>query len=371
MKPLKILVYIIFSSILLNSCEKDIDFKSAEIEPKIVVNAVFTAGSTYKYVRIEKSRSILDDNQYFEALPDANVKLYEDGVFISDLAYTSVIDTFYEYLNYGVMKKYPYEHGYYLDTLLKIKSGSTYRLEILADGFNRVFCETTVPYPAKLNQLNLEILKSPGDYYYMPYTLKNKLSISDSKTESNYYRLYTVQNQGIEQSKYYSSGYYGYGYENQQNTEPTDTIIQLSRYNTYFESQDPVLTSSTNTDILGMNDDNTAFFTDELMGSGDYTLSYNLYMERNIDLELGEFIEVTAIVQNISRELYYYVKSEARQANVQDNPFAEPVPVYSNIGGGIGIFGSVATNGIQSIIGEFPLEGKVYIEKQGYQNFYY
>lgn len=369
MKSLKIFVSIIIVSIILNSCEKEIEFKSGETDPLIVVNAVFSAESKYKYVRIEKSRSILDDNQYFEALPNASVKLYEDGIFLSDLQYTSVIDTFYEYLNYGVVKKHPYEHGNYIDTLTTIKPGSTYRLEISANGFSPVECETTVPYMVQLNSLNLEIVKSPGDYNYMQYTLKNKLSISDPKTESNYYRLYTVQKQGVEQSKYYNSWYYGYGYP--RDTIVTDTIITLSKYNAYFESQDPVLTTSSNNDILGFSEDNNALFTDELMGSGNYTLSYDLYMEQNIDLTLGEFVEVTATVQNISKELYYYAKSEIQQVNAHDNPFAEPVPVYSNIKGGIGIFGSVATNLVHSIIGEYPLEGKTYIEQQGYWNYYY
>lgn len=362
MNLFKIFMTTVCLSTIFLSCEKTIDFNSADIEPKIVVNAVFQAGSKYKYVRVEKSRSILNDKNYFEALPGASVKLYEDDVFVADLPYTSRIDTFREYLNYGVIKTYPYENGYYLDSTLVVKSGSTYRLEILPEGHNLVTCETTVPYPVALNYLNLELEKSSSDYFYMQFKIKCRLNISNTETEDNFFRLYTRQEQGIDLSNYTYSGYNGYG----TNTTATDTIIKLLQYSMYIDSQDPVLSSFSNTDILGTNEDFNTLFTNELMTGGNYTLSFNTYTNRDVATDIGEYIRVAAIVENISKELYYYAKSQNQQTNVRENPFAEPVPVYSNINGGIGIFGSAAASSFESIIGEYPVEGKTYFDQDDY-----
>lgn len=368
MKLLNKLSYIVISLLILTSCEKNIDFKSGDLKPKLVVNSVLYAGSNYKYVRVEKSRSILNEKNYFEALPNTNVKLYEDGVFLSELPFVSRLDTFHEYLNYGVVKTYPYENGYYIDSTHVVKSGSTYRLEVLAEGFDLVTAETTVPYPTKLNNLDITLEESSGNNFYSPFNIKCRLNLSDNKSEDNYYRLYTRQEQGLDLSNYMYSGYYGYGYE--IDSMVTDTIIQLLQYSVYIDSQDPVLTSSTNTDIFGT-DETSSFFTDELMTSGNYTLSFNIYAQREIYTEIGEYLKVAAIIENISKELYFYAKSQELQADVRENPFAEPVPVYSNINGGIGIFGSSAGNTIESIIGEYPVHGKTYINQEEYMKRYY
>ncbi len=290
MKKYNTTIFLLLIVFIFMSCEKTIEFKSDEIAPKIVVNAVFSAGSKYKYVRVEKSRSILNENEYFEALPDATVKLYEDDMFISELTYISKIDTFYDYLNYGVVKKYPYEGGYFIDSVSIVKSGSTYRLEVSKEGFDPVVCETTVPYPIDLNSLTMTIEAPHEEYSYQQ--LKCKLNLTDPKPEANYYRLQIFVTQGIELSKYYYYGYYGYGYET--DTLTTDTIINVSRYDMFVNSQDPVFANSSNSDILGIDSDLYSFFTDELMGNSDYNLSFWQYLDRDVDTEIGEFIEINS-----------------------------------------------------------------------------
>lgn len=377
MNTTKIFVTILFLSVIFSACEKTIEFKSGEIAPKIVVNSVFVAGSKYKYVRVEKSRSILNDHEYFESLPQASVQLYEDGAFLTELNYVSVVDTFYDHLEYGVTKEYPYEAGYYIDSVFTVKSGSTYRLEISNEGFEPVFCETTVPYPVELKSLDMKIEQAPEEYNSDIFTLNFNLNIADPKSEDNYYRLQVYQTRGVELARYINSGYNGYGgyygggnYTDKADTTVTDTILQQSNISFGVYSHSPVFTSYSNSDIFDVEDDYYSFFTDELMGNGDYNLSFWFASIGELNTDLGEYTDATATVLNITKELYYYSRSQTRQTNAIDNPFAEPVPVYSNVNGGMGIFGSEAASSLNSIIGEYPLDGKTYIKQQDYWEFY-
>ena len=379
-------VALLLAVVLAFSCEKTVEFKSDEIEPKIVVNAVFYAGSRHKHVKVEKSRSILNDKSYFEALPGANVRLYEDGKFITEMNYISRIDTFIDYLNYGVVKKYPYEHGIYSDTSLVVKPGSTYRLEVTHDGFDPVYCETTVPVPVELGEMTISKEKIPKQHYENYFRIKLKLPIYDAENEDNYYQMRVGKEQGYEAalkmfggynysgpgSVYYGGGgYYGGGYGRSPAIDidsviPSDTIIQEVSYNWMVYSYDPVLSPDGNTDVLTTESGAVDFFTDELINSGKYDLSFRLETWRDVYTEIGEYLNMQAYVMHLSPDLYFYSISRQQQSLAKDNPFAEPVPVYSNVVGGIGIFGSMATSIRSAIIGAYPLEDKTYIDKDDY-----
>jgi hypothetical protein len=77
-----------------------------------------------------------------------------------------------------------------------------------------------------------------------------------------------------------------------------------------------------------------------------------------------------AAVETLSKEFFLFSRSLEQQDLVQDNPFAEPVPVYSNVAGGLGIFGSAASSGKSFIFGEYPIDGKTYIDIMTYQQLY-
>lgn len=381
MKTAKQLFSCLTMAVVFFSCEKTIEFNSVYTQPKIVVNSVFRAGSDRIVVKVEKSRSVLDDKAFFEALPDAQVSLFENGEFIANLGFISVTDTFTEYLNYGVVKKYPYEHGMYIDSSFTVKSGSTYRLEVSNAELDPVFCETTVPYPVPLNEIEIDMEKIPMQFDGYVYKVKLNLQIADPENENNYYRIQAYKSRGIELAflkngyyyggGYYGGGYYGGGYYNSPYNNPdsivvTDTLIQILEYPHYVFSMDPVLTTNTNADVLGTESDVNEFFTDELM-NGNYNLSYWMNTYRDIYTQFDEYLEIETTLNSISKELYLYSKSRIQQSNTSGNPFAEPVPVYSNVAGGLGIFGSEAVSHIQTIIGEYPVEGKTYINEYDFQ----
>jgi hypothetical protein len=376
MRALIKIIPLLFLPFFFFSCEKTIEFKEKYVQPKIVVNSVIRPGSHF-IIKIESSRHILDESGYFESLKGAKVLLYEDEEFVSELDYISRIDTAYDYLAYGVEKKQAYENGFYCDTNRVARAGSTYRLEISKEGFEPVWCETTVPEPVQLGRFNCEMKKEPHEYYDEHYILNMNLEILDNKNEENFYKLSVYKYRGVELDIKRKSGYYGgygsYGYyhfEGLDSIVPTDTIVQEMEYNDYVYSNDPVLNLYGNTDILETEASTVEFFTDELLNRDVYDLSFWGQTFRNVYYEYGEYLEVVAAVETLSKEFFLFCRSLEQQDMVHDNPFAEPVPVYSNVEGGLGIFGSVAIYGKSYLFGEYPLEDKTYIDMETFQQLY-
>jgi len=366
--------FIIALVFVLFSCEKTIEFDKDDIKPKIVVNAVAIAGQGI-VAKVEKSRSVLFRDNYFEAIPDAKVLLYENGTFLKQLEYKSVIDTFRKYLEYGVEKKIHFENGNYFDTSVKIKEGATYKLEVTRDGFDPVWCETTVPKPVDISDFTIAYEKVKVDDYGMDYQINMSLKINDRVSEDNFYSLDSYVTYGIELGYLRSAVNNGYGgggsYGNQGSPQPfsqTDTIVEQSNYysNSWYSS-DPMFNEG---DAMEVFDDyiySNGLFTDELINGKNYTFTFASRGNFEIHTDVGEYVQVYISIDNLSKGLYLYFRSREEHAYAKDDPFAEPVPVYSNVVGGLGIFGSRSNSFIDGFFGEFPVDGKTYIDEQTYR----
>lgn len=365
--------------LILFSCEKEIDFNSELIKPQIVVKSIISPGTGIMVI-VEKSRSILDDHSYFEALPNAKVSLFANGEFLKELQYVRRIDTSRTLLYEGKYEKIPYENGAYQDTLIKIKAGASYRLEVSCEGFKTAKCETTVPLPVDISGVEGEFenfQRGNNDSYFR---VNAKVKINDPANEENFYELNIFPYYGVElaslklQTNGYGGSYYGnYGSSyrlNLDSIQPTDTIVLQSCYMNHFYSIDPVLTSTDIVDVLESEFIAENYFSDELFEGREYTLSFWVETNQQIYTELGEYYAVNVSLDNLSKELYKFYNSVEQQGLAIDNPFAEPVPVYSNVEGGLGIFGSNANSYAFVIIGDYPVEGKTYIDYNTYREMY-
>ncbi len=93
-----------------------------------------------------------------------------------------------------------------------------------------------------------------------------------------------------------------------------------------------------------------ALFTDDLFEGRSHTLDFE--MEYTVDLR---DVDVTVersfgvLVMAVSEDYYRYWQTASLQNDVEGNPFAEPVRIYSNMSGGNGVFA-----GYQATF--FPLE---------------
>lgn len=372
-------LFVVFFCFTLFSCEKEIDFDSELINPKIVIKSIIRPGYGIM-VNVERSKSILDDKRYFEALPNAKVVLFKNEVFHTELQYSSRVDTSRIHLYEDKYESIPYDNGYYIDTSIVITAGANYRLEVSSEGFEMATCETTVPFPVDLSGVECEIEDFKHEYYDSYFKVKAIVKIDDPANEKNFYEINVHPFFGVELAilKLNKNGNTGYNYEGYlpsysfslDSIQPTDTIVEQSHYTRQFYSTDPVLTS---TDIVDMFDSESKaknYFTDELLEGKEYPLSLWVETNQNVNTELGEYYRVNVSLVNMSEELYKFYNSVEQQGLSIDNPFAEPIPVYSNVEGGFGIFGSESFSFAYTIAGDYPIEGKTYIDYNTYREIY-
>ena len=73
-----------------------------------------------------------------------------------------------------------------------------------------------------------------------------------------------------------------------------------------------------------------------------FVLQESAYDRRgNIVRQVGDTVGVNTlhlVLRNVTEEYYNYNFTRDLQASVESNPFAQPVQVFDNIGGGLGVF---------------------------------
>ena len=120
--------------------------------------------------------------------------------------------------------------------------------------------------------------------------------------------------------------------------------------NDYTFSFDDVVSGNTNRDSIGppnsLSTNRFNVFNDDLFNGKQYSLTFSV--ADNIDVyksgksPLVIKRELYVDLQSISREYYLYLQTRSNAKN--NNFFSEPVQVYTNIDGGMGILGSYTSN---------------------------
>lgn len=377
---MKKLIYI-FTGILFTgvfySCEKTIDFNGDFMKQKIVVNGNLMAGNKI-WAGIYKSRSLLSEEDFYHSLPNAEVKLFENGVYIETLEYKGSLDTLRKQLPYDVVKEYVYNRGSYWGKIVA-EVGKTYRLEISCDGFDPVTCETTIPAPVEITKV--DTITEVSDIGNGP--VKNSwiyIHFKDPVGTKNYYMLQSERTTGWVLN--YFEQYSGEPFV------PSDTIFLRYESFTGIQLADPVFNNNNQADdvIMGSPDNRFAIFNDSQINGKDYKLGvtyydpyyggggYNPYpgeVNNPIDgTEYGNFSSLTIKLVSITKEYYDYLNTANYHFYFTDDPFSEPVPVASNVIGGMGIWAASSSSEINILKGTYPMTGKTYIKEYDYYNRY-
>ncbi len=349
----------IFVAILFFSCEKTIDFDGDTINPKIVVNGILTP-ETKVSASILKSRSQLSEDIFFESLTNAKADLYVDGTLVETLKYEGRIDTSRVHLPYDVVKETPYNRGIYMGETT-VEAGKTYRLEISCDGFDAVSCETTVPTPVAFSEEDTSRLEVEQDWG-ITGLFSVSIGFKDPTNIDNYYRISSSTLSGSELSYYQGS----------EIVISPDTILTYYDYPGYVDPSDPIFYESNNEAndiVMGTPSNQFAIFSDGQIRGQEHTLkinfNYNLTNEGNAS---GRFSTRTIIFYSLSKEYFEYLNTVNYHFWYAEDYFSEPVPVYSNVIGGMGIWGSESYYKYEVTTGEHPMEGKIYIDRHEYYN---
>ena len=316
MKSLKIYIAFLLTAILFSSCQKVIEFNGEITEPMVTVNSLVTPDSVVS-AQVSLSRFFLSNDTLFSMIDNAQADLFVNGTLKESLTYKS--------------------NGVYVGTYKPV-AGDSLSLLIKVPGKKDVTCGTTQK-SAVMISLSLSdtttvptgkrtpILASPTnkDTIGIAYEYKTNcvLHLTDDGAEHNYYRLAVTTKTTLGTKKTYS---YAVNFDDivsgNSNTFGPPTSLTSNKYN---------------------------IFDNQLFSGKDYPLKFSVLYNRNMFFPGHEKTpnkqEVTINLQKISRSYYLYLQTRAG-INTR-NFFAEPVQVYSNVDGGLGIMGSY-TNSVIS-----------------------
>ncbi|HOF93353.1 MAG TPA: DUF4249 domain-containing protein [Bacteroidales bacterium] len=303
---------------LFAACEKEVRFKGEVTEPLLVLNG-FAQPDSLLVIRLTASRFFLEEVDSFVTVKDAHLRLYVDGTYKEDLQ--------------------SQKNGYYISSY-RPKQGEVLSIEAEAPGFESVRAEALLPVVAELLKVDTSITlegelydlsydwdPEVGDYIidtiglYTNYQVSMTLSFRDPPTPGDYYRVVVKHFYGKE----YYDGYYDFTVENFYTAEMGDLLGPAETQNEY------------------------QIYADELYNGKtvDLKLSFAAHTYRDYQGELpNSTTSIQVQLQNISPSYYLYLKTFSEYSNSIDF-FSEPIQVFSNVSGGIGIFGAYSSNVIE------------------------
>lgn len=321
------------------ACEKDIEFKGKIGNPKPVLNGLLTPDSVVT-VQLTQTRFVLSPSDSFEAISDAQVSLYVNGVLKEQLTH--------------------FGNGKYKGTYYP-QPGDDIKIEASGNGFENLFAQTVIPMNSGIvvadSIVTINKEEAPYDDNRVLKTetrnLQFKLILTDAAGEDNYYYI-----KGKRSTRINRTG--------QIIDFPIDIKLNESLKNSTTDTED---------------------FFDEIFGddydSGDID---NLFSDRFVDgkeivfdFSFHDIIDSYALAEGeeidydnrakftvkyeieigeISKDFYHCMISADKAVNAEDfGPFAEPMMIYSNIQNGVGILGSYNTYRFTSEFESYTMSG--------------
>ena len=297
----QIILLLAFIGLLSVSCEKEVPVDLPDSKNKLVMNCIMNEDSVFMVLVSRTKKLYVDDNANTN-ITNATVSIYENGVFVENLLHDTA--------------------GVYISKTFKPKVGNTYKVAISCEGYADAYAEEQLIKQAVVSDFNWKdssMVRNDGIY--------SKLSffIDDPSASSNYYEVEVI-----------SSGYYYIvGFDSSGQTY-IDSILYVYPLNMLI--LDDVLKENNQEVDITSGDFQTSNlqFSDKSFNGSKYKI--DLYLNSN---NHGMNDTLLISVKSVSKSYYEYKRTALQQNNT--GPFSEPVRVYSNVTGGVGILGSYST----------------------------
>lgn len=297
------------------SCTKTIDFDDEGYANQVVVNS-FISTENYFSAYITKSSSILENEQN-NPPAEGSMDLYEDGTLI---------------------RQFPSQVGGFAATDIVPKAGKTYRMEITSEG-KKLETETTIPYKVEVISIDTMTVKDQ----FINKRLRVNVKIKDIAGD-NFYRITVSRENLFLVLNADGKGTRKYFRTTSEEWISSDSPVFKSLYNNFGGEE---------FDMGPSNDYN--IFPDDYFKGKEYTIQFfvnnyrygnymNPYYGGNENGSKTIYDRHTVHIQHLSKEIFNYMKYLKLYNHYHDNPFSEPVPVFSNVKGGAGIFAGYNDN---------------------------
>jgi hypothetical protein len=292
---------ILLLSFLFAACEKPLEVELPPVTTKLAVNASLSNNKTIT-AWVGRSRPVLqatDPNQdYLErfVVKDAVPVLYEDGVPFDTLVFQSR-DYMYASKNHK-----------------SITPGKAYSVKVTAPGFSEVRAETLTPSQSEIAGLT--------------FRRKARRDTNGQELDEITVQLNDPAEKNIYMISIYGAPYEG-GYER-----------RISCVTTSDPDVEVLGTMSAPVDEEECYDASRLLLKDDNFNGRQKTVKFYVStyaMEEYITFDRSRVNRPYVEVRRITEDYFRYLKTSALYG-WGDNPFAEPVNVYSNVKGGYGIF---------------------------------
>ncbi len=295
MKQIKIFLIIVI--IIFFACQKKVNFNIDYPAAKSAVNCLVNPDSTIK-VYLTKSLTPVDTIN-FKDITNAKIEIFKNGIY-EGLADTHITPE----KNPGL--------GYYTNPLISFSESDSLKIIISHPDFEKSYAYTSIPQKPSTDtdviSYTFEGIENPQVNGYN-LNASIKISIFDSKNEERYYSV---------KMYYYANDL---PYLNNKDT------IYKDKIHFTINSEKVIKTYNFNEGYIFANKD---------FDSNNQT--FYLYVEDQMNVKSSEFFKLYIVVNSICKDYYLYQKTLKGYYESINNPFGEPVKVYSNINNGYGIF---------------------------------
>ncbi len=289
-----ILLGVIITTILLAGCVKILNDELKSKETKLVLNAAISPDSMYT-VNVSHTFNIFEDESEnnLPFIDSAAVQLFEDGSFVSNLQNTGA--------------------GYYINPGFFPQTGKEYKVEVSYGSYPSIESTASIPKVVPIKNFDTLTIQTTDEYEGNHLQFVGNLTYDDPPGEANFYQL---------SCRIIYVDFNDETHEYEQYIRPTE------KNQRFFDgySIDGLLWSDKLTDGKEVS------FEFIYFDSYEYGKKAILYQEQ------GQFI---FYFKSISKAYYTYLKSMHvySESGGSDNPFSEPVVIYSNVKNGYGIMG--------------------------------
>jgi hypothetical protein len=332
---------LIVSLLLLMGCQKVLEFSDKDIQPMLVLNCVISPDSIIT-IDLTRSISALEDLSYFPLVKNATISFSDGSTTYTDFKFITGMDSIINYYNLNSAPTYTkFEKGYYINQQIKVVPDKQYSLEVSAEGYKDIKAVTEIPIPVNIEKIDTFTTTCTAQTQITTQS-KLKLTFTDPAQQSNFYRL------KIQEARLTIT------YDSQ--TGKTDVYPYYSQQ--YINSDDPIFGNDSDGGLLGGGSNNQySIFNDLLINGKTYSVELiydteygNSYSGNYVDLIPSstyfnysyKIYKVELI--SLSESYFNYLNTKALQDNSTNDPFSDPVLVYTNIKNGTGIFGASTTS---------------------------
>ncbi|MEQ9402382.1 MAG: DUF4249 domain-containing protein [Cyclobacteriaceae bacterium] len=315
--------YIILILILfILSCEQNVDPELPVFEQRAVVTSIIHPDSAIT-VFLTENISVLSTKRP-GSVTGSRIDLYENDLFLGSLEETTINPSEYE--------------SQYIDTLRGVykmdyypKAGSTYRMEADNEKYPDITAITEIPEQTSDFEVVIsdpqiiQIFDESESYESVIAEYVANITIKDSPG-INYYAV-SLLFKSTDIDQYFNSA--------------GEEICELSSriFEQDFTSNSIIFELG---ESSGFENEAGEVFNDDLFENQNFEFQITFRVWGSRSLACGEMIySDTFMIQlrSLSEEYYQYMATTTLQKAVLEDPFAEPVQIYSNIEGGLGVFG--------------------------------